>query len=120
MSEKQKSQWGDPKWTMRRMIMCSVFAYCGFLILFAFFFPPERITAVSGLVTAVSIIVMPVLLAYLGIAEAGSVIKETRAQPLSKLTSTTTVEEVIPQPQQEGPAPATQPAKRSKSQPQPE
>lgn len=89
-----RQPWGDPKWHMRRTIMLSVFAYCGFLIVFAFFWPPERVDAVSNLVTAVAVIVMPVLLAYLGIAEAGSIIKETRTTPISRVTATTTVEEV--------------------------
>lgn len=91
---KDRQPWGDPKWNMRRAIMLSVFAYCGFLIVFAFFWSPERVEAVSNLVTAVAVIVMPVLLAYLGIAEAGSLIKEGRTTPVSRVTATTTVEEV--------------------------
>jgi len=96
MARDPSKRWGDPRWTMRRTVIFAVFGYLGFLLLFAFYWPPETITAVSGLLGSMAFIITPILLAYISVPE----IKEiTGAAPGSKTTLTTSIEEVTAPPE---------------------
>lgn len=100
---KDRKTWGDPKWTMRRAFVISICVFCAFVFVLAMILPisPEKIEALSTLLGSIAVIVMPVIISYLGIAEAGQVIRDIRAQPGSTVTQTTEIKEVKPPPTDE-------------------
>ncbi len=86
----RRRRWGDPNWDMRRTVTLSVFVFCAFIVLFAFLWPVDKIRAIGDLIGSVAVIIMPVLIGYLGIAEAGSVIRDLKQVPGSTTTYQTT------------------------------
>lgn len=94
MAEKQpRKAWGDPRWTMRRAFVIGVLIWCAGTFWMAMMMPlsPEKITALSTLLGSLSVIVMPIMVSYMGIAEAGSVITALKGQSGTQVTQTTEI-----------------------------
>ncbi len=85
--------WGDPKWAMRRAFVIGVLLWCAgtFWLAMALPLSAEKITALSTLLGSLSVIVMPIVVSYMGIAEAGSVITALKSQPGTQVTQTTEI-----------------------------
>ena len=101
MSKKEpRDKWGDPKWNMRRMFVIGILVWCGvtfwLALMLAVFtdLTPDKIAALSSLLGSLSVIAMPVMISYLGIAEAGSVLRDLKQPPGTTISQTTEVHEV--------------------------
>lgn len=94
---KDRKSWGDPKWTMRRLFVIAICVFCGTFLMLAMILDitPQKIDALSNLVGALAVIVMPVIISYLGIAEAGAVIRDLKQPPGTSVSTTTEVREVV-------------------------
>lgn len=98
MAKKERKPWGDPKWNMRRSFVIATLGWCAITFWLAMILElsPEKIVALSSLLGSLSVIAMPVLISYLGIAEAGQVIRDLKSPPGTTVTQTTEVKEVKP------------------------
>lgn len=84
-----RRSWGDPKWTMRRSFVIAICGFAAVVVMMSLLLdvPPERINSVAALIGSLSVIVMPVIISYLGIAEAGAVIRELKAPSGTTISS---------------------------------
>lgn len=75
---------------MRRAFVIAVLLWCGVTFWMAMILDlsPEKIIALSSLLGALSVIAMPIVVSYLGIAEAGQVIREIRAPGTTRVSTT--------------------------------
>jgi hypothetical protein len=100
-----RKPWGDPKWMMRRMFVIGVLVWCGgtFWMAMVLDLSADKITALSALLGSLSVIAMPTLVSYLGIAEAGQVIRDLKQPPGTTISQTTEVTERKPAPKGKAP-----------------
>ena len=89
-----RKSWGDPKWNMRRAFVIATCSFCAAAFLLAMGIEsPEKIRALAELFGSIAMLAAPVLLGYLGIAEAGSVIRDIKAEPGTQVFQTTEIRE---------------------------
>jgi hypothetical protein len=89
---------GDRLWNVRRNIMLACLAFCAvFLIFCALVISAEKIVAMAALFTPVAAFAAPVLMAYMGIAEWGSIKKGTTTTEVAVSSpATTTIKKTEP------------------------